>query len=359
MTVVTRTILARHRWPGKVLRPARCWVMHDMEAPERSNIAEGVGNYFKTTTRTASTHYGIDNDSVVRYAYDNDKVAAAYGLNSDSIHIEHAGYARQIRSEWLDPYGTAMLELSARLFVEQGMGVHRIPFRILSARETANRSMRGITSHLNSTRGWGVRGGHTDPGDNFPWDYFAERIQAHIGGGALTLPPLPKVPDRVLKRPMRGAEVADWQKKLNKVLSYELDVDGQFGPKTHTATIVFQRDAKITVDGIVGPQTRKTLKAYVEKKKKVKFKLVPFSKKSPKKAVTPYPGKKIKEGDHGPDVRKVQQWLYDHGMRIAVDGWFGPKTHKAVRRFEKANGFKADGIVGRKLWKRLSQASAV
>lgn len=360
MSVITRTILARHRWPGQVRRPARTWVIHDMEAPERANIAEGVGNYFRTTTRVASTHYGVDNDSVVRYAYDGDRIAGAYGLNRDSIHVEHAGYARQTRSEWLDPYGVAMLDLSARLFVEVGVNKYKIPVRLLTPKQTADGRSRGVTSHWRSTKGWGVRGGHTDPGANFPWDYWFERVDLHIKSNGLAVPkPQPIVAERVLKQPMRGAEVAEWQEKLNKVLFYKISVDGVFGTKTHTATVVFQKDARIAVDGIVGPQTRGAMEDYLKDGKKVQFKLGPLKiNKSPKKAAVPFPGEELKMGDHGADVRRIQQWLRDRKYTIAVDGWFGPQTDNRVRLWQGSNGIRKNGVVDKRTWDSLAKNAA-
>jgi hypothetical protein len=42
---------------------------------------------------------------------------------------------------------------------------------------------------------------------------------------------------------------------------YKLDIDGKFGTKTNTALKSFQASAKLVVDGICGPLTRKALKA--------------------------------------------------------------------------------------------------
>jgi len=57
----------------------------------------------------------------------------------------------------------------------------------------------------------------------------------------------------------RGESVAQLQQALNSSGYWCGAVDGIFGPKTYQAVINFQKDAGITVDGIVGPQTRKYL----------------------------------------------------------------------------------------------------
>lgn len=51
----------------------------------------------------------------------------------------------------------------------------------------------------------------------------------------------------------------------------------------------------------------------------------------------------ILEGD---DVRKLQQALANAGIPIEVDGFFGPATDQAVRRFQGMKGLLVDGKVG-------------
>lgn len=52
-------------------------------------------------------------------------------------------------------------------------------------------------------------------------------------------------------------------------------------------------------------------------------------------------------GSHGLQVAVIQQELHDLGYRTGPrDGIFGPKTRRAVRRFQNQNGLASDGIVG-------------
>jgi hypothetical protein len=53
-------------------------------------------------------------------------------------------------------------------------------------------------------------------------------------------------------------------------------------------------------------------------------------------------------GDRGPEVRKVQEKLNEHGAGLVIDGIFGRGTQAAVMAFQAANGLVVDGIVGRK-----------
>lgn len=59
--------------------------------------------------------------------------------------------------------------------------------------------------------------------------------------------------------------------------------------------------------------------------------------------------------DAGPLVADVQERLNRLiDLPIAVDGYFGPVTERAVREFQRANGLAVDGIVGPSTWAMLS-----
>jgi hypothetical protein len=51
----------------------------------------------------------------------------------------------------------------------------------------------------------------------------------------------------------------------------------------------------------------------------------------------------------GDDVRELQRALKEQGYDPGqIDGIFGKKTERAVKRFQKASGLKADGIAGKR-----------
>ena len=68
----------------------------------------------------------------------------------------------------------------------------------------------------------------------------------------------------LLRKGSKGSSVKDLQEKLNK-LGYNLVVDGDFGDKTRSAVLDFQRRSNIEVDGVVGPTTLSFLNAAIGK----------------------------------------------------------------------------------------------
>ena len=59
----------------------------------------------------------------------------------------------------------------------------------------------------------------------------------------------------------------------------------------------------------------------------------------------------------GDDVKRLQQFLNSHGYPVAAKGpgsagnenrQFGAKTRAALARYQKAKGYKPDGILGQK-----------
>ena len=56
----------------------------------------------------------------------------------------------------------------------------------------------------------------------------------------------------------------------------------------------------------------------------------------------------MKKGDKGTRVKNLQKYLNWYGnYGLKVDGKYGTKTVKAVKKFQKANKIKQDGKVGK------------
>ena len=141
---------------------------------------------------------------------------------------------------------------------------------------------------------------------------------------------------------------------LNTLAQYDssipsITVDGYFGPATTNAVRAFQRKQGLTVDGVVGRTTWNSLYSA--------FRSIQSDNGTP----NAYPGRILREGDSGQNVRLIQFWLkiarsmYSALNTISVDGYFGPATTSAVRRFQNYFALASDGLVGRTTWNKLHE----
>lgn len=160
------------------LRKIRLIVIHSMEAAEAGTTAESVARYFSTTTRDASVHYNVDNDSVVQSVKEADTAYGAKNANADGIHVEHAGFAKQNRKDWLDTYSQAVLKRSAKLTAAVAKR-YGIPVRRLTPAQIRS-GMAGFAGHIDITEAYPPGSGHWDPGPDFPWDYYLLLVQTEL-----------------------------------------------------------------------------------------------------------------------------------------------------------------------------------
>lgn len=64
--------------------------------------------------------------------------------------------------------------------------------------------------------------------------------------------------------------------------------------------------------------------------------------------------RRLSVGSKGPAVLKLEQELKERGLlKGKVDSTFDKATKQAVKRLERKNGWKVDGIVGHRMWKSL------
>lgn len=137
----------------------------------------------------------------------------------------------------------------------------------------------------------------------------------------------------VLRPGATGETVRHVQSRLAS-LGFPVTVDGAFGPATADAVRSFQQRQGLVADGIVGPATLRALSGdEVER--------------------PPAPGRLLRQGVEGEDVRRAQQRLGDWGWILVLDGLFGPRTHAAVCDFQGGRGLDVDGLVGPATWEAL------
>lgn len=234
--------------------PIRVIVIHSMEAAETCTTAEACQNFFATPSgRTVgSAHVCVDNNSAVRSVHDWDSPWGAPCVNADGLHIEQAGFAGQ-GAGWQDDYSRWMIATQTARIVGDWMWRYNIPCVRLQGAALRDRSRRGICTHNDASQAWGIVGGHTDPGPDYPMDLLFEsaaRWRAQLAGTpvAVTHNPYP-APAMLLRQGATGDGVRYIQWALG------IPVDGRWGPQTDAAVRAFQARQGLSVDGIVGPAT--------------------------------------------------------------------------------------------------------
>lgn len=151
-------------------------VLHSQEGAETATKAETVALWFagknpRFAAPKSSAHYAVDCNSIVQMVHERDVAWAAPGANRHGIHLEHAGKARQTTAQWRDAFSEPMLMLSA-ILTARTCTTYKLPIRFVTGTEL-DAGMKGITTHNAVTRSnLSKRGSHTDPGPNFPMDWY-------------------------------------------------------------------------------------------------------------------------------------------------------------------------------------------
>lgn len=158
----------------------RLIVIHSMESQEKPKTAETVAAWFSgANAPQSSAHWCVDNNSRVQIVDDQDIAWASPGANADGLHIELAGKAAQTRKQWLDAYSNGVLDQAAK--VAAGWVIkYKIPVVKLTPSQLRDGKTKGICGHLDVTKAFPDKGNHTDPGKDFPWDIFLEKVEYQV-----------------------------------------------------------------------------------------------------------------------------------------------------------------------------------
>ncbi|MGN0158680.1 MAG: peptidoglycan-binding protein [Brotaphodocola sp.] len=134
------------------------------------------------------------------------------------------------------------------------------------------------------------------------------------------------IPD-YLRIGMEHPIVAKLQQRLMDLGFMDADEPTNFyGEVSQSAVKVYQRQNKLTQDGVVGPETLEAI-------------LSPDAKHYA-----------AQQGDKGDDIQRIQNRLYELGYLAKaelVTGNFGESTLEAVKKLQEVNGIAQDGKVGR------------
>jgi peptidoglycan hydrolase-like protein with peptidoglycan-binding domain len=146
----------------------------------------------------------------------------------------------------------------------------------------------------------------------------------------------------ILRKGSKGSAVTHLQTFLTD-MGYSLgSIDGDFGSKTYTAVVQFQKDSGLSADGVVGPNTKSKIKE--------REGYIAAGTASGNSYNIDSWSNLLYKGCSGQSVKDLQTLLLSLGYTEVgtVDGAFGSKTESAVKRFQKDNNLSADGVVGPK-----------
>lgn len=163
---------------------------------ESGGTARAIGQFFarpETQASTTGVFSDTDDCGCVEYGVTAWHSGAGSPWNGRIEGYEHIGFARFTREEWLSH--KPMLDRSARHSAKRckalSIPIRKItPAQLREAVLSGDPSKGGICSHKDITDAVPVYGGHYDPGPNFPWDYYIDRVLFFAGGATPT--PIPE-----------------------------------------------------------------------------------------------------------------------------------------------------------------------
>lgn len=158
-------IPARYQSEGRPRKPYQI-VIHSTEG---GTSGEATARWFASPIAPrSSAHYSVGDDGAwCSVRPENQAWATGHSAtNQISISIEQVGFARWTREQWLahQPMLGTTRELVAALGAQYGIPIRRLTVDEVKAGQS------GICSHFDITQAFKIFGGHTDPGDGYPWD---------------------------------------------------------------------------------------------------------------------------------------------------------------------------------------------
>ena len=162
-----------------------------------------------------------------------------------------------------------------------------------------------------------------------------------------------------LKYGSRGDRVKLLQKALNDLGFSAGSADGKFGTGTQRAVVAFQQANGLTADGLAGKKTLQKIEAQLKGDTGGSIVTPPSNNDQEDNDGYTIPGRTLRKGSQGDDVKSVQKRLKELGYYTgSVDGSYGTGSVNAVKAFQSKHGLTADGLAGTKTYKILFSDSA-
>jgi len=240
-------------------KDVRLLLLHTAEG-SRTNAS--LGSWFGRKSTKASSHVGIDADSVVRFVPEAYSAWTARSANPVASQAELCAWAKWKGAEW--GAQDSMLENAAR-WLAAAARYHDIP--LVRLRDAQTKSGRGVAMHVDITRGW-REGSHADCGQWFAdhlMDSVIERARVLAGGaGSPVVVPAVPVPMPAGRGPYGlpvlrcdGAE-SGWAWLMQEALiraGHALSRDGRPGAQTDRELRKYQAARGLAVDAVCGGWT--------------------------------------------------------------------------------------------------------
>lgn len=150
------------------------WIRNVVIHSTEGGTAASVAAFFATSAQ-ASTHLVIDDNDCYRCVPDLVIPWGAPGVNRTGLHIEHCGYARWTRAQWLRH--RPMLERSAAK-TALWCWSYRIPRRWVTV-AALRAGGAGLCTHSDASQAFPPNDGHHDPGGGFPRGLYLELVQGY------------------------------------------------------------------------------------------------------------------------------------------------------------------------------------
>lgn len=152
---------------------------------------------------------------------------------------------------------------------------------------------------------------------------------------------------RILQLGDVGDDVADLQARLAEIGYYTGPIDGDFGPLTEDAVFRFQQDYDLQEDGIAGDQTFAALGGSFSGGGIGAIGNDFDDYNWYDDGSDNYLGSILSLNDIGRDVEDIQRRLFELGFYDGpITGRFGRRTEDGVRKFQRSQGIRDDGVVG-------------
>lgn len=184
-----------------------CFLLHTQEGGGGDAAAENLAKWFQNANNV-SYHYTIsqaaDGGVTVVDCVDTDRTAwSVLSANGRSINLCFAGSrAAWTRADWMKQQKA--IDVAAYLAVQDAK---KYKFATTVIAPPYAGRLPGISDHRYVTKVLGD-GAHTDVGDGFPWQYFAERVAFWAAGGKPTTPT--PVPVKVFPKDYSDRELLEY-----------------------------------------------------------------------------------------------------------------------------------------------------